>query len=138
DVFSSYTHSFGPLDVTVGNIAFFIFRSSVDQFRNLITGTQVNYAVPENETFDRLFIALSTSQIHPFGISIVPTVTYYQTIYNHAEPIAPESGQFGPADFGLSESAYELQLLAFKRNETLGGYLEGKVQAVIPIIKNVV
>jgi len=138
DVFSSYTHSFGPLDITVGNIAFFIFRSSVDQFRNLITGTHVDYAVPEDETFDRVFIALSTTKIHPGNVAIIPTVTYYQTIYNHVEPIMPRPGELGPANFGLSESEYELEQLAFKRNDKLGGYLEGKVQAVIPIVKNVV
>jgi hypothetical protein len=141
DVFSSYSHPFGPIDITVGNIAFFIFRSAVDQFRNLVTGTHVDYAVPEDETFDRVFISLSTTKIQPFGISIIPTFTYYQTIYNHVDPIT--GGQFGPGDPGpgfppLSDSEYELQLLAFKRNNTLGGYLEGKVQAVIPIIKNVV
>ena len=94
------------------------------------------FAVPEDEKFDRIFLALSTSKIHPFGISIVPTVTYYQTIYNHAEPITPRPGEVGPAP-GESDQAYELRLLGFKRNDTLGGYVEGKVQAAIPIIKDV-
>src|SRR5206468_2725556 len=65
DVFSSYSHSFGPLDITVGNIAFFIWRSEVDQFRFTFLGRtfQDNFAVPEDEVFDRLFISLSTSKI---------------------------------------------------------------------------
>jgi hypothetical protein len=151
DVFSSYTHSFGPIDVTVGNIAFFIFRSEVDRYVNLANGTFQDFAVPEDEKFDRIFLALSTSKIHPFGISIIPTVTYYQTIYNHVDPIVTPGGA-GPSNAEVtiggnvvvdcdpatpcSDSQYEAFLLAFKRNDKLGGYAEGKIQAVIPIIEN--
>ena len=140
DIFSSYSHSFGPLDVTVGNVAFFIFRSAVDRF--LGPNSEVDYAVPENEIFDRLFISLGTSKLHPFGVSIVPTVTYYQTIYNHVDPIVTHNGELGPQNdtaigCPCSDSTYELLELGFKRNDTLGGYLEGKVQAVIPIVDHV-
>jgi hypothetical protein len=139
DIFSSYTHSFGPLDITVGNVAFFIFRTAVDRF--LGPNSEVDYAVPEDETFDRLFIALSTSKIHFAQIAVTPTVTYYQTIYNHVEPIVTRGFEIGPPNdprFGhpVSDSTYELFELAFKRNDTLGGYFEGKVQTVIPIIEN--
>lgn len=139
DVFVSYTHSFGWVDVTVGNVAFFILRSEVDRFFDL-KGTTVlgftDYAVPENETFDRLFIALSTSKIHPGGIQIVPTITYYQTVYNHGDPPRDAPGVLGPDFYGYSPDYYSLCILGFKRNDKLGGYLEGKVQAVIPIIRD--
>ena len=137
DVFSSYSHSFGPLDITVGNIAFFIWRSEIDQFKATGFGqtSQINFAVPEDEVFDRLFISLSTSKIHPFGIAIIPTVTYYQTIYNHGDPAAAEGSVVGPTTFGRSSSYYNLSDLGFIRNEEEGGYLEGKIQAVIPIVR---
>jgi hypothetical protein len=145
DVFSSYSHSFGWVDVTAGNIAFFIWRSEIDQYRRFGQPPPFNienFSVPEDEVFDRLFISLSTSKIHPFGIAIIPTVTYYQTIYNHgdcangkAAPSSAFSGIVGPSTFGQSCSYYNVRQLGFIRNEEEGGYLEGKIQAVIPIVR---
>jgi hypothetical protein len=139
DIFASYSHTFGPLDVTVGNVAFFIFRNSVDRFIGTAiapggVNSETDFAVPENEQFDRLFISLGTSKFRPFGIQITPTITYYQTIYNEAD-LTTHPNEVGPAP-GESDEAYELRLLGFVRNDTLGGYLEGKVQAMIPIIGN--
>jgi hypothetical protein len=151
DIFASYTHSFGPIDITFGNIAFFIFRSETDHYTFLPTGVPCPFpgssgfgpcfeafGVPENEQFDRLFLAVSTNKIHPFGIPIIPTVTYYQTILNEANAIrTPGVNGVGPDTLGMSEEEYELTQLAFKRNDKLGGYLEGKIQSVIPIVGNV-
>jgi hypothetical protein len=133
DIITSYSHSFGPVDVTVGNVAFFIFRDAVDRFLGTATPSETDFAVPEDETFDRVYIALATT-FHPFGeVSITPTVTYYQTVYNHAAPISPENGEVGPLP-GESDRQYELRLLGFERNDTLGGYVDARVQAVIPLI----
>jgi hypothetical protein len=127
DLYLRYSHSFGPIDVTVGNIAFFIYRTQVDRF---VTDPAVLQFVRQlgfnavspftfdtigDEQFDRLFVSLSTSKI-PY---VVPSVTYYQTIYNE--------GEFGafPASLGG------------KRADKLGGYLEGKISAVIPLVHDV-
>jgi hypothetical protein len=146
DIFSSYSHSFGPIDVTFGNIAFLIHRDEVDRYTFLPTGTFAAYGVPEDEQFDRLFLAVSTNKIHPFGIPIIPTVTYYQTILNDANSI--RTPECGPSNGGcttvpphdgrpVSDERYEIFALGFLRNDTLGGYLEAKVQSVIPIVGNV-
>jgi hypothetical protein len=127
DLYLRYSHSFGPIDVTVGNIAFFIYRTQVDrfvadpavlQFLRLVGFNAVSpftFDTIGDEQFDRLFISLSTSKI-PY---IVPSVTYYQTIYNEGE-----LGSF-PASLGA------------KRPDELGGYLEGKISAVIPLVRDV-
>ena len=146
DVYTSYSHSFlrGWLDITVGNIAFFIWRTEIDKFTRTFLGqtTELDFAVPEDEVFDRLFVSVSTSKIHPFGIAITPTITYYQTIYNHGEPATSDAGILGPSNTRgpnghilSSPGAYNLKVLGFNRNEEEGGYLEGKIQAVIPIVR---
>jgi hypothetical protein len=150
DIFSSYTHSFGPIDITFGNILFLIHRSEVDEYHRLDLNKVFPYGVPEDEQFDRLFLAVSTNKIHPFGIPIIPTVTYYQTILNQANSIrtpdasngcGPSNGGCGtvpPGDLRpVSDERYEIFALGFLRNDTLGGYLEGKIQSVIPIVGNV-
>jgi hypothetical protein len=128
DLFSLYRFPLGPIDITLGNIVFLIHRRQVEEFRLdpefIIIGLPpiLRFAAPGNETFDRIFLALSTSKIRSGGYSLTPTVTYYQTVYNHSS---------GPTD------DYTLQNLGFIRNDELGGYLEGKIQGVIPIIDNV-
>lgn len=140
DAFLSYSHSFGPIDVTIGNIAFLINRHQIDQFTVDIPDFNFhlveNFPSTNNEQFDRLYLALSTSIIHFGRVRITPTVTYYQTIYNQADDIENLNG-LGPQALGLSQDEYYLQILGFKRNDQLGGYLEGKIQAVIPIIGDV-
>ena len=153
DIFSSYTHSFGPIDITFGNIVFLIHRSEVDEFNRFHPHRVFPYGVPEDEQFDRLFLAASTNKIHPFGIPIIPTVTYYQTILNEVNSIrtpggpppfhgcGPSNGGCGTAPPGdarpVSDERYEFFALGFLRNDTLGGYLEAKIQSVIPIVGNV-
>jgi hypothetical protein len=121
DLYASYFHSFGWLDVTVGNIAFFIDRRQVDRTDFLFVAPFQAFNFSEDhrsigdETFDRVFITLST---HKLPCHIVPSLTYYQTVYNEGD---------GGEGIGY---------LFFERNSELGGYLEGKVSASIPIVKD--
>src|SRR5205807_4645459 len=108
DVYLSYTHEFGPIDVTVGNIAFFIDRRAETQVTT--TGTFVDgpgfptvadpdghtFTLPdpqksilptvENETFDRIYIAVSAPRLfHSNTFSLVPKIYYYQTVLSEGE-----------------------------------------------------
>jgi hypothetical protein len=150
DLYAQYSLSLGPVDVTLGNIFFYIDRDSSTQLtgreyfasedaRNLITALAGNPGLlpgstrqgnPEDfllnngrkvskrfdgigdETFDRLFISVSTTKI-PY---VVPRLTYYQTVYSEGKNPDPELHVF--------------------RNDRKGGYLEAKVNGEIPIIKN--
>ncbi len=112
DVYLSYTHDLGPLDITVGNIAFFIDRHA--ETRVTTRGTFVDgvrlpdgslydpnndvappggweetvnqtVAVPtvQYETFDRIYVAVSAPRLfHSDKFNIVPKLYYYQTILN--------------------------------------------------------
>jgi hypothetical protein len=116
DLYFSYFHSFGWIDLTVGNIAFFVEREQIDRFTVTFAGAppiNIDFRSIEDETFDRVFIGLSTHKI-PY---VVPSLTYYQTIYNTGD---------GPG----------ADILYFDRNAEKGGYLEGKLAASIPIIKD--
>lgn len=116
DVYASYYHSFGCIDLTVGNIAFFIDRRQRDKFDVFVNGSLFltqDFPSIGDETFDRVFIALSTHKI-PY---VVPSLTYYQTIYNEGD--APGS-----------------DIIYFDRNDELGGYLEAKLSASIPLVKD--
>jgi hypothetical protein len=152
DLYLQYSFSVGPVDVTVGNIFFYIDRDATTRLtlqeyfasedaRDLVSqlsrttlldnlrgtlrpehpedflinkGKKVSRTFEgiEDEQFDRLFVSLSTSTI-PY---ITPRITYYQTIYNEG-----------------TEAAKELHVL---RNDEKGGYLEAKVNAEIPLIKD--
>src|SRR4029077_4446726 len=98
DVFLSYKFSLGPIDVTLGNIAFFISPRATTYEQDVLpplfqgisffwgippTGTKVRTLSPnptvEEEVFDRLYITLSTTKISKY---ITPSITYYQTIYS--------------------------------------------------------
>jgi hypothetical protein len=161
DIYLSYTHEFGPIDVTVGNIAFFIDRraqtflttrgtfvdgngivggdpNDEDAHTYIVNGETVTLPTVENETFDRIYIAVSAPRLfHSNTFSLVPKVYYYQTVVSEGEdnfdrnrsfviahdlsPQAIAEGPLFPHDFsinGLSE-----------RNSSLGGYLEGRIDA---------
>src|SRR5205823_1440715 len=81
DVFLNYHISLRWVDLTVGNIGFFIHREAVTKVESTFLGLPfLNFPAPTvgDEQFDRLFARLSTSKI-PY---VVPSITYYQTIYN--------------------------------------------------------
>jgi hypothetical protein len=123
DLFINYRFGLGPIDVTVGNIAFFIDRRartietfSID-FGPPFGSFDFSFRVPtlQNEQFDRVFVRLSTSKI-PY---ITPQITYYQTVYTDAS----DPGVV-PLFFGLPIKEH---------NYALGGYLEGKLLGNFPI-----
>ena len=133
DLFAAYKLSLGPVDVTLGNIAFIIDREA-QTFEDwvlttpglvwTVTGTTSLPMRPEKtvtgELFDRVYIRLSTSKIP----HITPSIVYYQTVVNEGdEPTAPRitladaTGQFTfttPGPLG-------------ERNTELGGYLEARL-----------
>ena len=133
DVYLNYHLALGPVDVTVGNIGFFIQRDAqtvVKQFIGPLTFDLFgqtfflprqkfgHFTAPTvgDEQFDRVFIKLSTSKI-PY---ITPSITYYQTIYNEGQDAQPYAGLLpngGP----------------FERNEALGGYLDGRLRGNFPV-----
>jgi hypothetical protein len=133
DVYLNYHLALGPVDLTVGNIAFFIQRDAQTVVREFagpatfhffgqtffIPRQKFNhYTAPTvgDEQFDRVFVKLSTSKI-PY---ITPSITYYQTIYNEGQDAQPYKGILpngGP----------------FERNEALGGYLDGRVRGNFPV-----
>jgi hypothetical protein len=161
DLYLQYSFSLGPVDVTLGNIFFYIDRESTarvsfteyfasEDSRELATfltntfffngsvapdgrfnatsygrggdpeslltndGKRVSrvFRSVEDEQYDRVFVSLSTTKI-PY---ISPRLTYYHTIYNEG-----------------TEAQKELRVL---RNDEKGGYLEAKVNAEFPIIKD--
>jgi hypothetical protein len=151
DVFLSYKFSLGPIDITLGNIAFFISRRATTYEQDVLApspfpGLKFAWAVPptngrvrtlspdptlEEEVFDRLYITLSTTKISKY---ITPSITYYQTIYSwgaepthdgtlfYALPKFPEVRPQNPRPFN-------------QRNEALGGYLEGRINTRFPITR---
>jgi hypothetical protein len=138
DLFTSYTHTFfGFLDLTMGNIGFFIFRGEYDDFRltNPAPGQNPDllFSVPENERFDRLYWSVSTHKLHVGAIQIVPTATYYQTVFNDSDPAHRPRFKGG---LPLPEDVWTLRELGFIRNDNDGGYFEGKIQTTTPIIRD--
>jgi hypothetical protein len=133
DVFLQYSHDFGPIGVTVGNIGFFINRDAETTlflpntaFGPIANGTYGPYPTVGNEQFDRLFIRLSTTKI-PY---IEPWITYYQTIYSEGQDqFRHFAFKQGPNPFGFF-TFYN----SFERNpEDYGGYLEGRLRGHFPI-----
>ncbi len=156
DLYLQYSFSLGPVDVTLGNIFFYIDREStarisfteyfasedarkladtlvnnfffnantlqsatfgrVNEPESLLrnNGKRVSrvFRSVEDEQYDRVFVSLSTTKI-PY---ISPRLTYYHTIYNEG-----------------TEAQKELRVL---RNDEKGGYLEAKINAEFPIIKD--
>lgn len=125
DAFINYTLSLGPVDLTVGNIAFFIERDATTKFSLVFPGFFAINHLPADtigdEQFDRVFVRLSTSKI-PY---VTPSITYYQTVWNEGQDrqvFTTLARRAGFAPFGPT-----------LRNESLGGYLEGRVKGHIPV-----
>jgi hypothetical protein len=148
DFYITFLHQLGPLDITVGNIAFFINRSA--ETRVTTTGTLVDEGFPStvnnttviptvgDEQFDRLFVEVSAPRLIPayHGFSVVPRIRYYQTILNEGDdPV--EGSRLSLAQVNIpfpGEGPHNIQITGAKeRNESLGGYLEGRVDAVFPV-----
>src|SRR6266404_807340 len=134
DVFLQYHHEFGPIDVTVGNIGFFIDRRA-QTFLHLpldfilgpptfgigSAGTYGPFRTIGDEQFDRLFIRLGTSRI-PY---IEPWLTYYQTVYSEGQDVFHHQAN----KQGFNPFGYFVFYNAFERSpEHYGGYLEGRLR----------
>ena len=120
DVFLNYHWSFfGWVDLTVGDVGFFIHRKAETDVTLLLFGTPVfTFPAPTvgDEQFNRLLARLSTSKI-PY---VTPSVTYYQTIYSN--------GQDRPALADLFPGFGPLH-----RNDERGAYFEGQLRGNFPI-----
>jgi hypothetical protein len=155
DVFLSYKFSLGPIDITLGNIAFFISRRATTYEKNVLppdffwvvplTFNRVRTLSPdptlEEEVFDRLYITLSTTKISRY---ITPSITYYQTIYSWgAEPT--QDGTLFYAPVLTTNPSPPPPRFIFRRpsnprpfnqrNEALGGYLEGRINTRFPVTR---
>jgi hypothetical protein len=146
DLYLTYLYQLGPIDITVGNIAFFIDRSAETRVttRGTLTdkeeGVVGTNAVPINQTtviptvgdeqFDRLFVDIAVPRLIPY---IVPKIRYYQTILSDGDD--PVEGELLTlAKVTLPEGLHTLTVNGAKeRNDTLGGYLEGRIDAVFPV-----
>jgi len=148
DAFLSYKFSLGPIDITLGNIAFFISRRATTYEKDVLpetfegftglhwlippTGTRVRTLSPdptvEEETFDRFYITLSTTKISKY---ITPSITYYQTVYSWGSEPTHDGILFYPPD--VNGNIPQNPRPFNQRNEALGGYLEGRLNGHIPI-----
>jgi hypothetical protein len=148
DVFLSYKISLGPIDITVGDIGFFIDRSAEtferdfivtpgviwnpdvvgSRGRNLFLGP---FDTVKNEVFDRLYVRLSTSKIP----HILPQITYYQTVLNEGDDPEPTRVIHLQSKTGVRYQPLPYSKPHDERNEALGGYLEAKIAATFPIIR---
>ena len=134
DVFLQYRREFGPINVTVGDIGFFIDRNA-QTFLHLpfdftlpnfpfgigSAGTYGPFRTVGDEEFDRVFIRLATDRI-PY---IEPWLTFYQTVYSEGQDVFHHKAfKQGPNPF-----AYFVFYNSFERNpEHYGGYLEGRLR----------
>jgi hypothetical protein len=159
DIFLSYRLSVGPIDVTIGDIAFFIERRAQTFELDVLpagfiwnipdTDTRFRFVGPnptvQNEQFDRVYLTLSTTKLSKY---ITPQITYYQTVYSEGqEPEAENIIKYAPVfvdgPIGLTPFPHvEPGPGPFRpqnprpndeRNEALGGYLEGRVNGNFPI-----
>jgi len=135
DVFLLYHREFGPIDVTVGNIGFFIERTA-ETFLTfpeatplVFRGTYGPYPTVGNERFDRAFVKVGTYVIP----HVQPWITYYQTLYNDGQDHRfyeaghiPANGTFVFYGNRFNDNFHE-------RNDELGGYLEGRLRGNFPI-----
>jgi hypothetical protein len=150
DLFLEYHKQFldGWIDVTVGNLVNIIDRTAQTSFDATFTvptgplaGETVTrhfQAVGDNtvqdETFDRLYVSLSTSKI-PY---VTPKITYYQTVYSDGSE--PNTKRYFDPNFwpsiGLPQFGGPLTVSQHvqERNDALGGYLEGRLNGHFPII----
>jgi hypothetical protein len=159
DVFLSYKLSLGPIDVTIGDIGFFISRRAETFEKDVWLLPNVTWNIPDtdtrfrfvgpnptvqNEQFDRVYITLSTTKLSKY---IRPQITYYQTLYSAGqEPEAENVILYKPVfvdEFfplhgpGLPPGFFRPQNPRpnDERNEALGGYLEGRLNGSFPITK---
>lgn len=159
DVFLSYKFTLGPIDVTIGNIAFFIDRSATTSEKDLLPpgfiwlipykvtnlnplqGSRLRTLGPdptvEDEQFDRFYITLSTTKISKY---ITPSITYYQTVYSQGDQPTHDGTLFyAPVKTGFPNPPVFVSPINPRpfneRNEALGGYLEGRINGHVPITK---
>lgn len=159
DIFLSYKFSVGPVDVTIGDIAFFIERRAETFEVDVLppgfiwnipdTDTQFRFVGPnptvQNEQFDRVYLTLSTTKLSKY---ITPQLTFYQTVYSEGqEPEAENVIRYAPVfvdgPIGLTPFPHLEPGPGFfrpsnprpndERNEALGGYLEGRINGSFPI-----
>ena len=139
DVFLQYSREIGPVNVTIGDIGFFIDRRAqtfvhlpVDFILGPPTfgigsaGTYGPFRTVGDEQFDRVFIRLATNRI-PY---IEPWLTYYQTVYSEGQDYFHHKAfKLGP-----NPNLYYVFYNAFERSpESYGGYLEGRLRGHFPI-----
>jgi len=157
DIFLSYKFSLGPIDVTIGDIGFFIERRAVTFETDVLppgffwivpaTLTRFRTVGPDptvqDEQFDRAYIRLSTSKIP----HITPQITYYQTLLSDGSE--PDHGGFVfyknfPTTFAPGNPFGHTPGTFFPSNprpfnernpEDHGGYLEGRINGNFPITK---
>jgi len=160
DLYLSYTHEFGPVDITVGNIAFFIDRAANtrvttsgtfidgvfvngvltdpngDAHTFVVNGETVNIPTVQYEAFDRLYVAVSAPRLfHSNVFNIVPKIYYYQTVMNAGDDPFANRNVILAHDLSpiIPPGEFDDHVLAIKgvaeRNDSLGGYLEGRVDA---------
>jgi hypothetical protein len=158
DAFLSYKFSLGFIDVTLGNIGFFIERRAQTFEKDVLppnfiwnipdTDTRFRFLGPnptvQNEHFDRAYITLSTTKLSKY---VTPQITYYQTLLSAgAEPEAENikkyplvfvDGPIGLTPFFHREPTGFVNPTNPRpndlRNEALGGYLEGRLNGHFPI-----
>jgi hypothetical protein len=160
DVYIIYLYPLGPFDITVGNIGFFINRKAETRVTTTGNLTDEGIKFPFSQTlviptvgdeqFDRLFVEISAPRLIPafHGISVVPRIRYYQTILSEGDD--PVAGRLltltqGTVNVpgtpgGDPEGPHNIQITAVgqkERNDALGGYLEGRIDAVIPVTSRI-
>jgi hypothetical protein len=149
DTFLSYKISLGPIDVTIGDIGFFIERRAETFEKDVWVDSNITWNIPDtdkrfrvvgpnptvgNETFDRAYITLSTTKLSKY---VTPQITYYQTLYSAGqEPEAENIIKYAPVfvdEFGPPRVRPQNPRPNDERNEALGGYLEGRLNGHVPI-----
>ncbi len=142
DVYLTYLFQLGPVDITVGNIAFFINRGAETRVTTsgmftdegiTTRGISQTVTIPTvgDEQFDRLFVEVSAPRLIPafYGISIAPKIRYYQTILNTGDDPLADGRLLTLANIILPFEPTENHPLTIRganeRNDALGGYLEG-------------
>jgi len=149
DAILQYSRDFGPINVTVGNIGFFIQRSAQTFLditpvpgSNFPRGLYGPFPTVGDEQFDRLYVRLATSVIP----HIEPGITYYQTIYSEGQdhdfygpaPHIPPAIWNIPGDGSVPATVQYGRRGNYnfhERNDRLGGYLEGRIRGNFPIGK---
>lgn len=129
DVFLTYRREFGPVEMTVGNIGFFIDREAETFLNTTLFGLFGPFPTVGDEQFDRVFIRLATNVIP----HIQPWITYYQTIYSEGEDHRFYSAPSIPPGNGTVRYGNPFTNNFHERNDRLGGYLEGRLRGSFPV-----